>query len=286
MNKIYMTVSVDQQRANNLIKTTLSHADEVIHMDVRSQQKAIHSLKQILATNSNAVIVIESNFLKRAQRRQFYSVVRERAEVHILFIYTPLSEMPERRDDYIRQQVPRIGTDCDVMTVVSETRVFDTPNVSGFLTAQEIVAHTLPDLRDEIVRIFTPHDTPYHLESVDEHITQTMVLSDIGAVHDVAVYHDLGKGVAKMYLDDNRAVYSGHESLSAVYALIDRHAGETLTQNDLIVEAVHQHMHALRGGRELDNLTSTELSLIEAFAEIDKKARRTHDITTRHHSTN
>lgn len=280
MNKIYMTVSVDTRRADNLIETMSPRIDEVIHMDVRCQQKAIHEIKRVLTAHDDRTIVVESNFLKRAQRRQFYAMVQKYAEVHILFIYTPLSEVPEHRGDYIRMQVPRIGTDCDIMTVVSDTRVFDTPDVGTFMTASEIVAHTVPALHDEIVRIFTPHDTPYHLESVDEHITQTIVQSDIQTIHDVALYHDLGKGVAKTYLDDSHAVYSGHEYVSAVYALIDRHAGETLTQNDLVVEAVHQHMRALRGGRALDSLTSTEMSVIKMFAEIDKKARRTHDITT------
>lgn len=124
----------------------------------------------------------------------------------------------------------------------------------------------------------TPHDTPFHLESVREHIQMTIdnaKKTGNPLLVKVAQFHDLGKFVTKQKTDRGASFY-GHENVSSMYymASIDGYPSE---EQKLILGTIYSHMTAHQGITEKfinrNNLSKQEVDLINRFGEIDSISR-------------
>lgn len=181
---------------------------------------------------------------------------------------------------YITFQIPRVGVDSDEIVIEGKTRFFKEKttlenilsknNLKGFL---ELVT---PEYLMEMQDLFGPHETPYHLEDINEHIDMCIKEANNDMILKlIAMFHDLGKSVAK-----NGGTYRGHELISASYAMkgLSEINGLKAIDKDIITEVIFQHMNAHNGLSEKvirnNNLDQLTLSYIEKFRLIDDKSRR------------
>ena len=85
------------------------------------------------------------------------------------------------RGEYLSVQIPRTGVDCDTFTL-------QTPDFSAYL----------PEINHSYL---APHNSPYHVESIAEHVALTVhnarKETTRPALVDIAAFHDLGKSVAR-----------------------------------------------------------------------------------------
>lgn len=71
----------------------------------------------------------------------------------------------------------------------------------------------------------TPHDNPYHLGTIGDHINRVQHL--MPTHQSLAALHDIGKFYTKTFDDDGVAHYYGHEYVSALMSLTS-HTGEDM----------------------------------------------------------
>src|SRR5699024_1687588 len=147
-------------------------------------------LVEVKEGSTNHVIYDATN-LTRKRRRALYTRIKtlnKTARVHIVYFSLPLSKLIEQnakrigeervpdnviKDMYIKQGIPRIGVDCDIIQLVG-TPVFK-KSIEGCYTTEDVLKNVNSEWGEELALSFTPHDTPWHLESVDEHIDMTIV---------------------------------------------------------------------------------------------------------------
>lgn len=246
-------------------------------------RRAFKQLFALLERGLDAVFIAPN--CSRMSRAHLYREAKSRfpgVRVVVVLVHVPLADILKRsngvsashvRDEYLGLQIPRMGVDCDTFTVQS-------PDFSAYL----------PEVNQSYL---TPHNSPYHVESIAEHVALTVhnarKQADRPALVDIAAFHDLGKSVARTPQDVSRPSsayiasiygshdqYAGHENVSAVYWLIAHK--DCLDAHALFVaEAIFHHMQAHRGFTDKyinrHHLTGDLLETARAFAQIDSSSK-------------
>lgn len=210
--------------------------------------------------NAGKNVVYNATNINRKRRAALYRDFKAKGHnVGIVIFLRPLawlyrvnSERPEEKqvpEDvikkmYINLQIPRKTVDCDAILVEGNQYFSDKIFDNYYECFDDILADTKdPDIVEELMLNYQPHDTPYHLEDINKHITMTMEASKSPNMKMLALFHDLGKGVTKV-----GGRYIGHENIGAVYMLnAIWFANQTSTD---LPEVIFQHMNAHRGFTE------------------------------------
>lgn len=235
--------------------------------------------------------------LSRKKRIQVYTWAKSKGvEVIARVFLKPLDELldintqrPQQkqvdegiiRDRYKKLEVPRLGVDCDSVIVDGYYR----------------------DFLDEInLNIKKSHDSPFHAETIEEHIDLTVKHSEefegktnTKQLVEVAKFHDLGKSVCRMedtidaphknyFREYNGSYYTymGHEKVSAMYYLAYMNEAGLTSNNDAwqVLEAIFQHMNAHSGISQKvcnrNKLTESDMELISQFKQMDSKSKVLH----------
>lgn len=245
-------------------------------------RRAFKKLFALLERGLDAVFIAPN--CSRMSRAHLYREVKSRfpgVRVVVVLVHMPLADILKRssgvsashvRDEYLSVQIPRTGVDCDVFTVQS-------PDFSVYL----------PEINHSYL---APHNSPYHVESIAEHVALTVhnaKAHSMPVLVDIAAFHDLGKSVARTPQDVSRPSsayiasiygshdqYAGHENVSAVYWMIAHK--DCLDAHALFVaEAIFHHMQAHRGFTDkYINRHHLDTGLLEtagAFASIDSVSK-------------
>lgn len=245
-------------------------------------RRAFKKLFALLERGLDAVFIAPN--CSRMSRAHLYREVKSRfpgVRVVVVLVHVPLAEAIKRsngvsashvRDEYLSVQIPRVGVDCDTFTL-------QTPDFSAYL----------PEINHSYL---APHNSPYHVESIAEHVALTVhnaKAHSMPVLVDIAAFHDLGKSVARTPQDVSRPSsayiasiygshdqYAGHENVSAVYWLIAHK--DCLDAHALfIAEAIFHHMQAHRGFTDKyikrHHLDTELLETAGAFARIDSASK-------------
>lgn len=246
-------------------------------------RRAFKQLFALLERGLDAVFIAPN--CSRMSRAHLYREVKSRfpgVRVVVVLVHVPLADILKRsngvsashvRGEYLGLQIPRVGVDCDTFTL-------QTPDFSAYL----------PEINQSYL---APHNSPYHVESIAEHVALTVhnarKETTRPALVDIAAFHDLGKSVARTPQDLSRPSsayiasiygshdqYAGHENVSAVYWMIAHK--DCLDAHALFVaEAIFHHMQAHRGFTDKyinrHHLTGDLLETARAFAQIDSSSK-------------
>jgi predicted kinase len=185
---------------------------------------------------------------------------------------------------YSTVQIPRIGVDCEKIIVEGQTDFFQPGMTYAKLlrvnSLKEFIEYVNIPYRTEMKNLFGPHDTPYHLESIEEHIDMCIENAGDDEVLKIAgIFHDLGKSFTK-----NGGKYLNHQFVSAMYAMKAFSEIPDMPEEikEVILEIIYQHMNAHLGLSEKlirnNNLDEKTVELIFEFAEIDDKSRITEKV--------
>lgn len=251
----------------NRLRQAVEQGDKDVYVDATnlSRKTRTHYYNQIKSWNKNATVIAD------VIHKPFKSILQQNAQ------RTGDKVVPVDVVDrmYKSMTIPRIGLDCDEITVTA-------PEWSEY--------------RSEILhRINEAHNSPYHVESLREHIEMTVGFAkqsehpDRETLIEIAKHHDLGKSVCRsrkpstnmgtryihqIYGEHDRYMY--HENVGAVYYLVKNK--DNLSQDVLdVAEAIQQHMQAHSEFTEKiiqrNKLTPRILELAEEFAKIDSQSR-------------
>lgn len=246
-------------------------------------RRAFKQLFALLERGLDAVFIAPN--CSRMSRAHVYREVKSRfpgVRVVVVLVHLPLADIVKRsngvsashvRGEYLGLQIPRVGVDCDVFTLQA-------PDFSAYL----------PEINQSYL---VAHNSPYHVESIAEHVALTVhnarKETARPALVDIAAFHDLGKSVARTPQDTSRPSsayiasiygshdqYAGHENVSAVYWMIAHK--DCLDSHALFVaEAIFHHMQAHRGFTDKyinrHHLTGDLLETARAFAQIDSSSK-------------
>lgn len=246
-------------------------------------RRAFKQVFALLERGWDAVFIAPN--CSRMSRAHLYREVKERfpgVRVVVVLVHLPLADIVKRsngvsmshvRGEYLGLQIPRVGVDCDVFTLQA-------PDFSAYL----------PEINQSYL---APHNSPYHVESIAEHVALTVHNARKETTRpvlvDIAAFHDLGKSVARTPQDTSRPSsayiasiygshdqYAGHENVSAVYWMIAHK--DCLDAHALFVaEAILHHMQAHRGFTDKyikrHHLDANLLETARAFARIDSKSK-------------
>ena len=252
----------------NRLRKAVEQGDKDVYVDATnlSRKTRTHYYNQIKSWNKNATVIAD------VIHKPLKSILQQNAQ------RTGDKVVPMDVVDrmYKSMTIPRIGCDCDEMTVTA-------PEWSEY--------------RSEILhRINEAHNSPYHVESLREHIEMTVGFAkqsehpERETLIEIAKHHDLGKSVCRsrkpstnmgtryihqIYGKHDRYMY--HENVGAVYYLVKNK--DNLSQDVLdVAEAIQQHMQAHSGFTEKivqrNKLTPRILELAEEFAKIDSQSRK------------
>lgn len=245
-------------------------------------RRAFKKLFALLERGLDAVFIAPN--CSRMSRAHLYREVKSRfpgVRVVVVLVHVPLADILKRssgvsashvRDEYLSVQIPRVGVDCDTFTVQS-------PGFSAYL----------PEVNRSYL---APHNSPYHVESIAEHVALTVhnaKAHSMPVLVDIAAFHDLGKSVARTPQDLSRPSsayiasiygsydqYAGHENVSAMYWMIAHK--DCLDAHALFVaEAIFHHMQAHRGFTDRyinrHHLDTELLETAGVFARIDSVSK-------------
>ena len=246
--------------------------------------------------NATTEIYYDARNLNRRRRRALYRHVKEVnpealviGAVVCVSLLEAMARNTEReeghkvseetiRELYTELQIPRLGADCDVMSVTGEP-MFE--HEIKELTCQGILDAAYKDYKAEL-NVFQSHGcSPHHTEPINEHIENAVKLAKSNRTKHVALFHDLGKPICRKEDDTGYSTYMNHANVGAYYLLNYMYSlrllniSTTLTTED--AEIVQQHMNAHGGIGERNIKNNNLLPLIDriyAFAQIDKKAAR------------
>lgn len=245
-------------------------------------RRAFKKLFALLERGLDAVFIAPN--CSRMSRAHLYREVKSRfpgVRVVVVLVHMPLADILKRssgvsashiRDEYLSVQIPRVGVDCDTFTL-------QTPDFSAYL----------PEINHSYL---APHNSPYHVESIAEHVALTVhnaKAHSMPVLVDIAAFHDLGKSVARTPQDVSRPSsayiasiygshdqYASHENLGAVYWLI-AHKDQLNERALFTAEAILHHMQAHRGFTDKyinrHHLDTELLETARAFAQIDSKSK-------------
>lgn len=213
--------------------------------------------RTLQSLNSEINVVYNATNINRKRRASLYREIKSKGHnVGIVIFTRPLAwllrsnkerpvekQVPEDviKKMYINLQIPRKTVDCDAILVEGQQYFSDKIFDNYYECFDDILADTKDaDIIEELMLNYQPHDTPYHLEDINKHITMTIEASKSPNMKLLALFHDLGKGICK-----NGGRYIGHENVGAVYMLnAVWFGGKTSTD---LPEVIYQHMNAHRG---------------------------------------
>lgn len=246
-------------------------------------RRAFKRLFALLERGLDAVFIAPN--CSRMSRAHLYREAKARfpgVRVVVVLVHVPLADILKRsngvsashvRGEYLGLQIPRVGVDCDVFTLQA-------PDFSAYL----------PEINQSYL---APHNSPYHVESIAEHVALTVHNARKDTTRpvlvDIAAFHDLGKSVARTPQDVSRPSsayiasiygshdqYASHENLGAVYWLI-AHKDQLNERALFTAEAILHHMQAHRGFTDKyinrHHLDTELLEIARAFAQIDSKSK-------------
>lgn len=254
--------------------------------------------KHILNNKDNTTIIYDATNLSRKRRRPLYEMAKKfNTEVEAIVFFTSLNELifrnatreiskqvPEKTllNMYKSIQVPQINFDCDTITCVGEQWFKSNAKLDQIKTVKDVtklIKSDYDNVINELMLNYTTHDTPYHLENVNQHIEWTIDNSKDFDIKQIAIFHDLGKGINKNYdKSTEHATYRGHEMLGAYYALNYYYSTNQINEQNLnIVMAVAYHMlkrHKMKPNKINKMMTNHYLEyLLNEFNKIDNQSR-------------
>ena len=248
-------------------------------------------LRQAIKTHDGD-IYYDTTAVSRKQRAGLYKQIKKTAElnnyeIEVVLLHKPLEQNKAQNnqrtgfarvpDDVIERmykalKAPRIGVDCDSVQVVA-------PDFSEYM--------------DEINhRIDEPHNSPYHAETLQEHMDMVNGLAEKTKderLIELAYHHDLGKAVSRtrnnkrslatdyirhLYGEHDR--YMGHENVGSIYYLVKNKDNLTPEVSDMsmMIEyhmLAHEEIPAQLIHR--DKISPEMLETLAAFAGMDSNAR-------------
>ena len=248
-------------------------------------------LRQAIKTHDGD-IYYDTTAVSRKQRAGLYKQIKKTAElnnyeIEVVLLHKPLEQNKAQNnqrtgfarvpDDVIERmykalKAPRIGVDCDSFQVVA-------PDFSEYM--------------DEINhRIDEPHNSPYHAETLQEHMDMVNGLAEKTKderLIELAYHHDLGKAVSRtrnnkrslatdyirhLYGEHDR--YMGHENVGSIYYLVKNKDNLTPEVSDMsmMIEynmLAHEEIPAQLIHR--DKISPEMLETLAAFAGMDSNAR-------------
>jgi predicted kinase len=213
-------------------------------------------------------VIYDATNLNRKKRKYFYNTIlpkmSRKVDVRAVIFVEPFSVIKQNnksKDEesqvpfdalmrmYQTVQIPRVGVDCDDIIVKGETNFF-IPGMTytrllNVNSLREFIGYVGPEYRKEMKNLFGPHDTPYHLESIEEHINMCIEnAGDDKVLKITAIFHDLGKSITK-----NGGRYFNHQFVSAMYALKAFSEVSDMPEDikTIVLEVIYQHMNAHNG---------------------------------------
>lgn len=139
----------------------------------------------------------------------------------------------------INLQPPKIGLDCDQIMVTGES-FFTTPAqmknaINPKQNLLKVPYGQLDKVNNQVIslyqrfsdhlkvnemkNLFTNHDSKYHAENLDTHLSLCIANSNSSILSLLSLYHDLGKSLTKKFHEDGYAHYYGHENFSSIVLL-------------------------------------------------------------------
>ena len=271
-------------------------------------------LKEALKQETKCNIYYDATNVNRKRRRSLYRNIKEwnsDAEVVIHFFSVPVLEAMKRNasregiakvpESVIARmhrslQVPRLEVDCDRFMVhgvpIFNKVAKNVDNPSSVKRIFDDMDYHDPSRSKWISEIWasnTPHDCPpYHYEDVFTHIDMAIDNSKSKTMKRIALFHDLGKGMAKEKDETGYATYRGHADIGAHYYLnYLAFTGASADSREIpeigldVMECIHQHMnfHNSLGNKNIKNnrLNEVVIELGTEFALIDSKSKITED---------
>ena len=272
--ELYGSLSEGNKHNNEVFQTLLERlrdaveqGDKDVYFDATnlSRKTRTHYYNQIKAWNKEVEVVAD------VLHKPLKTILAQNAQRHG-DKFVPVDVVDRM---YKTMTIPRIGLDCDEITVTAP----------DWVEYRSEIAHRLDEA----------HNSPYHAESLREHIMMTVNFAkesehpERETLVEIAKHHDLGKSVCRSRKpSDNMATryihsiygehdrYMLHENVGAVYYLVKNK--DNLTPDVLdVAEAIQQHMQAHDGFTDKvinrNKLTSRVLTLAEEFAKIDSQSR-------------
>lgn len=293
------TIMLSSDEIRKELFNDLNHQDKASHVKVFDLMNK--RLKQILKKEDNKIIIYDATNLSRKRRANLYNMTKSiniNNKVEAVIFFTSLNELifrnatrehekqvPEKiiLNMYKSTQTPQISFDCDNIKCIGEKWFVENANLKNVKTVKDVTLLISPqygNIENELFLNYTNHDTPYHIESVDEHIAWTIENANTEFLKTVAIFHDLGKGLNKIYDNEKqKATYRGHEMLGAYYLLNYLYSTNQLTNENLeMVYTVAYHMlrrEKMRKNKLNQMMTSQNLiDQLNAFNKIDNKSRK------------
>lgn len=304
------TQSLINNYKNQFDNIVVLSSDEIrfnLFGDLKHQSKQDHAkvfeymnseYRKLLQNNNNILIIYDATNLTRKRRHSLYEMSKKYNAYHenVLF-FTSLNELifrnatrqidkqvPEKviLNMYKSIQVPQVGYDCDIIKCEGEKWFKLDAKLDNIKTVKDIsklIKSDFENIKNELMLNYTKHDTPYHKEDVNTHIQWTIKNSTSENARNIAIFHDLGKGLNKVYDNEKqKATYRGHENLGAYYALNYYYSTNQINTNNLdIVYAIAYHMlrrDKMKKSKLNKLMTSQQLiDNLDEFNNIDNKSR-------------
>src|SRR5699024_1177780 len=272
-------------------------------------------LREAIESNYYDEIYYDATNVNRKRRRSLYREIKswdKEVEVFGVFFSIPLFESLKRNskrnaDEKVPEhtvlrmhrqlQVPRVGVDCDEIIVKGIPIFEEVSDVVENPTRVENIFNNMNHLNEsrhwvaELWLSNTEHSCPpWHLEDVFTHINMCIENASSPNLKQVALFHDLAKGITKEKDETGYATYRGHADVGAHYLLnylgLTKYIGSSIPDHELDkVEVVHQHIdaHNELGQKNIrNNRLSEAVQLnLRIFAEIDSMSKITESETTR-----
>lgn len=279
-----------------LIKIYVSHG--LLHptLNIKNYEVIVTEQEELFKTvkeNKYALVHYQpnQNMSKRKQRIWLYKELKALgANVEIIFTVKSYAEVKKEflgnntitYNNYVTLQIPRKNVDCDNFIV------------------SPLDNYTRTELNRQMkLDLGVQHDSPYHAETIVEHILaceKNSIDSDLNEyekniLYVVSAYHDLGKFITKkdiepktpaqeyfVKLNGRFSQYLNHEYVSAFYFLALNQGNYNEKDTELIAEIIFQHNIARNNDLsekyiKKNKLDEETLNLINEFTKIDAKSK-------------
>jgi hypothetical protein len=246
-----------------------------------SDIKAAIKRHQAADTLSSQYLFLDEPMLTRKQRVVLYQAISPLTTVHVSYEVLPTLQKDGRFSIYdeLKQQIPKIGVDCDQYSILGPDFFSKVPDLNQISSLDELREYVAAPWLADFDANFQDHDTPHHLERIDSHMAMAhaLALKEAPDFAITALLHDLGKGLAKKIDEQGVARFVGHEFRGASLAFLMSRQIPAL-QNAQVPEQIYQHMRAHHGFSDKvirrECLSSADLAKFESFARIDSQARK------------
>lgn len=319
MKTVHVMVGIPASGKSTYAKEKESENDRSIRLssdDIRSNLETSdnsevfevmnNKLRDAINSNEYDDIYYDATNINRRRRRGLYRNIKSwdsEVNVDIIFVSIPYSTAIERNftrdenekvpDDVVlrmhRQlQVPRIGVDCDSMYIIGIPIFKEVSDVVENPTRVENIFNNMNHSnksRHWVAELWlsnTEHNSKWHVENIFTHINMCIENSYNKDLKQIALFHDLGKGICKETREDGYSSYFSHADVGAHYYLnyigLTKYLGRTIPDHELDrIEATRQHMlfHDVIGEKNKMNniLNNRILQLGKEFAEIDDMSK-------------